>query len=294
MIVTVIGTGLIGGSMALDLKKRKKASKVIGVDKSEAHLEKAKEMGIIDEAHSLDEAIPVSDLIIIAIPVDNAPAILTQVLDMAKRGATVLDVGSIKSNICATADQHEKRGQFVACHPMAGTEFSGPEAAHYYLFDGKANVICDSDKSDEASLKAVQGIFDTLKMNTIYMNATEHDRHIAYVSHLSHISSFTLGLTVLDIEKDEQSIFNMASTGFASTVRLAKSSADMWTPIFHENKDNLVTAIDAYMDKLKAFKEMIQEGKQDKTHGNISNANEIKRILEGIELRGKEAALNTL
>lgn len=294
MIVTVIGTGLIGGSMALDLKKRKKASKVIGVDKSEAHLEKAKEMGIIDEVHSLDEAIPSSDLIIIAIPVDSAPAVLTQVLNTVKPGATILDVGSIKSNICATAEQHKNRGQFVACHPMAGTEFSGPEAAHYYLFDGKANVICDSEKSDAASLKTVQEIFDTLKMNTIYMNAAEHDRHIAYVSHLSHISSFTLGLTVLDIEKDEQSIFNMASTGFASTVRLAKSSADMWTPIFHENKENLVTAIDAYMDKLKAFKEMIQEEKQDKTHGNISNANEIKRILEGIELRGKEATLNTL
>lgn len=294
MIVTVIGTGLIGGSMALDLKKRKVATKVLGVDKSKEHLEKALEMGIIDESEDMDKAVAMSDLVILAIPVDHAPSLLVQVLDHLKSDATVLDVGSIKANICKEADSHEKRAQFVACHPMAGTEFSGPEAAHYYLFDGKANVICDAHKSSKDSLEVAQKVFDTLKMKTIHMTATEHDRHIAYVSHLSHITSFTLGLTVLDIEKDEQSIFNMASTGFASTVRLAKSSADMWTPIFHENKENLVTAIDAYMDKLKAFKEMIQEDKHSDTHTNITDANEIKRILEGIELRGKEATLNTL
>lgn len=294
MIVTVIGTGLIGGSMGLDLKKRKVATKVLGVDKSKEHLEKALEMGIIDESQELEEAVSHSDLVILAIPVDNAPEILKSVLDTIKPGATVIDVGSIKSNICSIADNHPKREQYVACHPMAGTEFSGPEAAHYYLFDGKANVICDAKKSNQKALDTALQVFESLKMNTIYMDAIEHDRHIAYVSHLSHITSFTLGLTVLDIEKDEQSIFNMASTGFASTVRLAKSSADMWTPIFHENKENLVTAIDAYMDKLKSFKEMIQEDKHSETHGNISDANEIKRILEGIELRGKEATINTL
>lgn len=294
MIVTVIGTGLIGGSMALDLKKRKVATEVIGVDKSPEHLAKAKEMGIIDSESTLSAAVVKSDLIILAIPVDHAPEVLIEVLNHARPEATVLDVGSIKVNICKAVADHPNRNQFVACHPMAGTEFSGPEAAHYYLFDGKANVICDTDKSSERSLNSAKKVFETLNMNTIYMDSVEHDRHIAYVSHLSHISSFTLGLTVLDIEKDEESIFNMASTGFASTVRLAKSSADMWTPIFHENKENLVTAIDAYMEKLQAFKSMIESDAMDKTHGTITNANEIERILEGIELRGKKATLNTL
>ncbi len=294
MIVTVIGTGLIGGSMALDLKKRKVATKVLGVDKDQTHLDKALEMGIIEEARELEEAVSTSDLVILAIPVDHAPQVLNTILDNLNPDATVIDVGSIKANICAAADLHSKREQFVACHPMAGTEFSGPDAAHYYLFDGKANVICDAEKSSKNALSTVETVFNALKMNSIHMNAVEHDRHIAYVSHLSHITSFTLGLTVLDIEKDEKSIFNMASTGFASTVRLAKSSPDMWAPIFHENKENLVTAIDAYMEKLQAFKKMIQDEQQDGTHANIASANEIKRILEGIELRGKEATLNTL
>jgi prephenate dehydrogenase len=292
MIVTVIGTGLIGGSMALDLKKRRLATKVFGVDKNEEHLEKALEVGIIDEAKSLNEAVRASDLIILAIPVDNAPAILKQVLDNIKPDATVIDVGSIKTNICAAADNHENRSQFVACHPIAGTEFSGPEAAHYYLFDGKVNIICDAIKSSKDAIATAEKVFLSLKMKTIQMEAAEHDRHIAYVSHLSHITSFTLGLTVLDIEKDEKSIFNMAGSGFASTVRLAKSSANMWAPIFHENKENIVTAIDAYMDKLNALKKMIQQDELAKTHDHIDSANEIRRILDGIELKGQEATLN--
>jgi len=292
MIVTVIGTGLIGGSMALDLKKRRLATAVFGVDKNSIHLAKALEVGIIDEAKSLEEAVPASDLIILAIPVDNAPEVLKSVLDNIKPEATVIDVGSIKQNISAAVADHKNRSQFVACHQIAGTEFSGPDAAHYYLFDGKVNIICDADKSSASALATAEKVFDTLKMKAIKMDAAEHDRHIAYVSHLSHITSFTLGLTVLDIEKDEKSIFNMAGSGFASTVRLANSSANMWAPIFHENKENLVTAIDAYVDKLNALKTMIQQNDLDKTHEHIASANEIKRILDGIELKGQEAALN--
>lgn len=292
MIVTVIGTGLIGGSMALDLKKRRLATTVWGVDKNSIHLAKALEVGIIDEAKSLEEAVPSSDLIILAIPVDHAPEVLTAVLDNIKPEATVIDVGSIKQNICSAVANHKNRSQFVACHPIAGTEFSGPDAAHYYLFDGKVNIICDADHSSASSLATAEKVFETLKMKTIKMDAAEHDRHIAYVSHLSHITSFTLGLTVLDIEKDEKSIFNMAGSGFASTVRLANSSANMWAPIFHENKENLVTAIDAYVGKLNALKQMIQQDELHKTHEHIASANEIKRILDGIELKGQEAALN--
>ncbi|MDX1629064.1 MAG: prephenate dehydrogenase [Fulvivirga sp.] len=291
MKVTIIGTGLIGGSMALDLKKRRFASQVIGVDNNTTHLAKSLELGIIDEAMELEEAVPESDLVIVATPVDSIPATLQKVLDQVSPEAVVLDVGSIKEKICQAADQHPNRAQFVACHPIAGTEYSGPEAAHYYLFDGKINIITDASRSKQESLDVVNKVFDTLKMNTIHMDAHEHDRHIAYVSHLSHITSFTLGLTVLDIEKDEESIFNMAGSGFASTVRLAKSSPDMWTPIFHENSKNLVKAIDAYVDKLKHFKKMIEEKDQKGTHRAIQASNEIERILDGIALKDKEATL---
>lgn len=293
MKVTVIGTGLIGGSMALDLKQRKFAEYIIGVDASDEHLEKAKELGIIDEALPLVEGVKAADLVIVAIPVNHTPKVIETVLDNLSPEASVIDVGSIKGNICKAISTHKNRGQFVACHPIAGTEFSGPEAAHYYLFDGKVNIICDKDACNSNSLQVAEILFATLKMKTIYMDTEEHDRHIAYVSHLSHITSFTLGLTVLDIEKDEKSIFNMAGSGFASTVRLAKSSSEMWTPIFHENKDNLITAIDAYMDKLNALKTFILEGENEKTAKTIAEANDIKRILEGIELKSKEATLKT-
>lgn len=291
MKITVIGTGLIGGSMALDLKKRRFTSHVVGVDQNNEHLEKALELGIIDERAEMNDAIADAELVIIAVPVDKAPEILEQVLDNISPGQTVMDVGSIKANICNRVAQHPKRDQFVATHPIAGTEYSGPDAAHYYLFDGKVNIITDKAASSPDSLSVVEKLFNTLKMNTIYMDAAEHDRHIAYVSHLSHITSFTLGLTVLELEKDEKSIFNMAGSGFASTVRLAKSSPDMWAPIFQENKDNLTDAIDAYIEKLNQLKKQIESGSSEATHHTISEANQITRILEGIELKNQAATI---
>jgi len=291
MKITVIGTGLIGGSMALDLKKRRFTSHVVGVDQNNEHLEKALELGIIDERTEMNNAIADAELVIIAVPVDKAPEILEQVLDNISPGQTVMDVGSIKANICNRVAQHSNRDQFVATHPIAGTEYSGPDAAHYYLFDGKVNIIADKEASSPDSLSVVEKLFKTLKMNTIYMDAAEHDRHIAYVSHLSHITSFTLGLTVLELEKDEKSIFNMAGSGFASTVRLAKSSPDMWAPIFQENKDNLTDAIDAYIEKLNQLKKQIESGSSEATHHTISEANQITRILEGIELKNQAATI---
>ncbi|MTI22109.1 prephenate dehydrogenase [Fulvivirga sp. RKSG066] len=292
MIITVIGTGLIGGSMALDLKKRNIAQQIIGVDSNTEHIAKALELGIIDEVLDLKESAQKADLVIIAVPVDQAPSLLKEVLDHIKENAIVLDVGSIKANICKVADAHEKRSQFVACHPIAGTEYSGPEAAHYYLFDGKINIMTDVDKSSKSALKTATEVFEALKMKNIHMEAEEHDRHIAYVSHLSHITSFTLGLTVLDIEKDEKSIFNMAGSGFASTVRLAKSSPAMWTPIFNENKENLTSAIDSFIDKLNDLKQMIESGNTGETYRAIEESNQIKRILDGIELKNQAATLN--
>jgi len=292
MKITVIGVGLIGGSMSLDLKKRGWASEITGVDQNSENIAKALELGIIDKGDSLESAIEDADLIIISIPVGQSPDLSKDVLDKISDNTVVIDVGSIKGNICKAVKSHPRRSQFVACHPIAGTEYSGPEAAHYYLFDGKINIITDKEDSSESALKVVSEVFDLLNMKTIYMKSDEHDRHIAFVSHLSHITSFTLGLTVLDIEKSEENIFNMAGSGFASTVRLAKSSPDMWTPIFHENKENLTKAIDAYIEKLNELKQYIANDKSEKTHEEIEKSNDISRILDGIELKDKKATLN--
>lgn len=286
--VTVIGLGLIGGSMALDLHKSRFAKHFIGVDQNAAHGEEALRLRLVDEVKNLEEGVRAAEVVILAIPVNAARKIITQILDWLPDGSTLIDVGSTKRGICAVAKDHPKRAQYVACHPIAGTEFSGPAAAHYGLFAGKVNIICDQELSNKLSLGVAHELFDVLDMQLAYMDSDEHDRHIAYVSHLSHITSFTLGLTVLDIERNEKNIFNMAGSGFASTVRLAKSSADMWTPIFEQNAENLTEALDAYIEKLQVFREAIVSKDSNKTHELIKRGNDIRRILDGIELKNKE------
>ncbi|WP_368411177.1 prephenate dehydrogenase [Pontibacter sp. BT731] len=288
MIVGVIGTGLIGGSMALDLRQRGFASKVIGVDNNPEHIELAKGTGIIQEEGSLAELAGNCELIIVATPVDVAPGIVLALLDQIKDDTVVLDVGSTKEQICKAVASHPRRKQFIACHPIAGTENTGPGAAHHKLFDNKVNIICNAEASGEEAVRKAEAMFAVLKMETVYMEAREHDRHIAFVSHLSHITSFALGLTVLKIEKDEKSIFNMAGSGFASTVRLAKSSPDMWAPIFGQNASHVSAALDAYIEQLLLFKETIDEGLSSETYDMISNANQISRILDGIELKNRQ------
>lgn len=290
MTITVIGLGLIGGSMALSLKKRGFAHYVIGVDKNPKHGAEALTLGIADEILPLEAAVQRADLVIIAIPVNAIKQVVVSVLDHINRAAIVIDVGSTKGEVCKSIEKHPKRKNFVACHPIAGTENTGPAAAFDGLFDKKINIICEAEKSFGWALEKVKALFEHyLNMEQIYMSPLEHDRHIAYVSHLSHISSFTLGLTVLDIEKDEKSIFNMAGSGFASTVRLAKSSAEMWVPIFEENAQNLSTALEAYIYQLERFKQLIDEGNFDLAYDLIRKANDIRRVLDGIAL--KKAAL---
>jgi prephenate dehydrogenase len=286
--VTVIGLGLIGGSMALDLHKKRFAKHFIGVDQHTAHTEEALRLKLVDEIKNLEEGVKSADVVILAIPVDAARKVILSVIDLLPTGCVLIDVGSTKSGICEVVQHHPKRAQYVACHPIAGTEFSGPAAAHYGLFTNKVNIICDKELSSENSLSVAHELFDSLEMRTAYMGAEEHDRHIAYVSHLSHVTSFTLGLTVLDIESNEKNIFNMAGSGFASTVRLAKSSADMWSPIFEQNSENLVEALDAYIDKLQVFRDAIVSKDRAQTHKLITKGNDIRRILEGIELKNKE------
>lgn len=290
MIITVVGLGLIGGSMALSLKEKgfgHKAHTIIGVDRNPNHGEEALRLGIVDEVLPLAEAVKAADLIIIAIPVNYAPLVLNQILPLVSDKQVVMDVGSTKTEICRQANQHEHRPCFVATHPIAGTEKSGPSAAHQGLFHNKINIICEKEKSSPEALAMIEELYETLKMTTIYMDPMEHDKHIAYVSHLSHISSFMLGLTVLGMEENEKNIFNMAGSGFESTVRLAKSSPDMWAPIFQQNKENISAALGQYIDQLTLFKQHIDEENTDKTHDLMAKANEIKRVLDGIPLKSK-------
>jgi prephenate dehydrogenase len=286
MTITIIGLGLIGGSMALELRKNGWGKHFIGVDVNPEHAKKAVKLGIVDETTDLKSGVAKADLVILSIPVNAMQHLVNAVLDNLREDAILIDVGSTKSGICDAARNHSKRSNFVACHPLAGTENTGPEAAIYDLFEGKVNIICERQMSYRWVFDRVDNLFTQgLKMRNAHMNPVEHDRHIAYVSHLSHISAFTLGLTVLEIEKDEKHIFNMASTGFASTVRLAKSSPKMWTPIFEENAKNVSSALESYIQHLQDFKNMIDNKEFQAIYERIEEANDIRRILDGIELK---------
>lgn len=278
MKVTIIGLGLIGGSIARDLKSQINIS-VTGVDKNPEHRKTAMELGLVHEVLEFNMAIRKADVIIIAIPVDNIEAILPDVLDMIDDSQVVIDVGSTKEFICQAVASHPNRKRFVPAHPLAGTEFSGPTAALSRLFVDKKNIICEKDKSDADALDIALKVFNSLGMKTYFLNPSEHDKHLAYVSHLSHVSSFMLGLTVLDIEKDEGQIFNLASTGFASTVRLAKSNPMTWAAIFNKNNNHLSTALDSYIEYLQKFKKALDSKDTETTLKLMAEANDIKRIL---------------
>ena len=279
MIVTIIGTGLIGGSMALTLKEKGFATKVIGVDASEQHLAQALALGIIDEAHSLQDAVAISDVIIIATPINAAENLLPQILDMASK-QVVMDVGSTKNNICKIVGEHPKRGRFVATHPMWGTEYSGPEAAVKNAFTDKATVICSKEASDPDAAALVEQVYQTLGMHLLYMDAAAHDVHVAYISHISHITSFALANTVLEKEREEDAIFELASGGFESTVRLAKSNPSMWVPILMQNKENVLDVLNEHISQLRKFKASLEKENPDYLLELIEKANGIKRILK--------------
>lgn len=280
MIVTVIGVGLIGGSMALGLKKIGIAKKVIGVGQNHHSLEKALQLNIIDEVLPLETAVANADIIFIAIPVDAAIDVLLKVLNIISDKQIVIDAASTKFALCNAVKTHPRREQFVATHPMWGTEFSGPEAAVRDAFNGRACVICEKDKSNENSLSTVERIYRELGMHIIYMSAANHDIHAAYVSHISHITSFALANTVLEKEKEEDAIFEMAGGGFESTVRLAKSSPEMWVPIFMENKENVLDVLNEHISQLRKFKASIEKENKQYLSELIENANKIKRILK--------------
>ena len=278
MKVAVVGLGLIGGSIARDLKAQINVD-VYGVDSNEEHAKRAMELGLVHGMVSLGDASMDSDVIILATPVDVIEILLPQMLNTISRNTVIIDVGSTKSDICRAVANHPKRGQFVAAHPLAGTEFSGPDAALKGLFIEAKNIICERQLSSKEALETALKVFESIGMNTLFMSAEEHDRHLAYVSHLSHVTSFSLGLTVLEIEKDEKQIFNLASTGFRSTSRLAKSNPNTWKAIFGKNRKYLGEALDGYIKTLSEFRNAIKDNDLNKMESMMKEANDIKRIL---------------
>ena len=283
MTTSIIGIGLLGGSYALSLRGKYPKMHFIGVDSSEVHGRLAVAKGIVDEVLSLEMAIPKSDLVVLAIPVNHIVTLLPKVLDLIPEKATVLDLGSTKRLICEVADLHPRRNRFVASHPMAGTENSGPSAAFRELLPNKNVILCDVEKSDTDSVALVEALFRDIGMPLHYMTPAEHDLHLTYVSHLSHVTAFALGYTVLEKEKDEQNIFDMASTGFSSTVRLAKSSPAMWAPIFDQNRENLSRALGDYIEFLKQYKNHIDARDIEASVAFMKRANDIRRVLSGID-----------
>lgn len=289
MKVGIIGLGLIGGSMAIDLKRRGFASEIIGVESDPVNAAAALKIGLVDRITDFDQCVEQVDMVVLAVPVGVAVKMLPQVLDRFAAGQNggpgkatakvVIDVCSTKEQLARRVKYHPARRHYVATHPMAGTEYSGPWAAMSGLFDGHACIICDTEDSCPDAVAKVESLYDVLNMRTICMNSSNHDVHTAYVSHISHVTSFALALTVLDKEKDEKHIFDLASGGFSSTVRLAKSSPDMWTPILSQNRDNILHVMDTYIEKMNEFREAIAEGDEARVRSLIEEANRIRRII---------------
>ncbi|WP_047247616.1 prephenate dehydrogenase [Maribacter thermophilus] len=286
MNVFVIGIGLIGGSLVKDMKERIPDITVYGIDTNAQHLEEALALNLIDKKSSYAD-LSSADFVIVSVPVNVMVAELPKILDAVNDDCVVCDAGSTKELICSVLSDHPKRRNFLACHPIAGTEFSGPSAAINGLFEGKTNIICEIEKTAFKLQEKALDVFQLLGMRIRYMNPKAHDKHIAYVSHLSHISSFMLGKTVIEKEKNERDIFDMAGSGFESTVRLAKSSPAMWTPIFEHNKENVVETLNEYIQNLSDFRELLLADDFEGIYNEMNNTNKIKSILKGIPLNKK-------
>jgi prephenate dehydrogenase len=281
MKIASIGLGLIGGSFALSLKKNFPELKLFGMDKNLEHLEKALELKIVDE-YLQDNELSEMDVVIVSIPVDKASSVINDVLNQVNDNALVMDMGSTKGELCQSIQNHPKRHQFLAAHPIAGTEFSGPEAAFATLFNNKTMIFCDVESTKTELVELAKSLIAPLEMSLKFMGAKEHDKHLAYVSHLSHISSFMLGKTVLQVEQNDKTIFDLAGSGFASTVRLAKSNPVTWTAIFKENQDEVLQALEEYIENLKSFQKQLQLQNYTEIQQQLAKTNELKPILNGI------------
>lgn len=280
MNIVFIGIGLMGGSMALAMREFDFAENYIGVSRNPETIKKAMELGLINQSGSIEEVVPKADFVVLATPINSIIDQLPKILDLIKEEAVVIDLGSTKESIAKSVEKHPKRKNFVASHPIAGTEYSGPESAFASLYKDKICIICDKEKSDATVLKKAEELYTKMQMKLIYMNAKEHDSHLAYVSHLSHIISFALSNTVLEKEKNNNSILDLAGSGFASTVRLAKSSPEMWLPILLDNQNHVVNAIEDYINQLKKIKQSITNQNTQEIFNYILRANEIGKIVK--------------
>ena len=281
MKIGIIGVGLIGGSLALSAREHIPDVQIYGSNRSETNLQKSLDLGLID--YRLDDSmIKQMDIILLAIPVDGAMDRLVDLLDEVNDNALIMDFGSTKTAICQQVALHSKRGQFLATHPIAGTEYSGPNSALPDLFKDKIQILCEIHKTRPDLLEWAQDWFKKIGMKLREMDPVQHDQHITYVSHLSHITSYMLGKTVMEKEKDQSAIFDMAGSGFSSTVRLAKSSPNMWVPIFKQNKENISKTLSQYINNLNQFKQLLDGDKFEELHEQILEINKIRLILDGI------------
>lgn len=276
--IAIVGVGLIGGSLALQLHEKKLSSRLTGVEANTDHAVRATELELVDETLPLDEALAQSDVVVLAIPVDAMVKLLPQVLDKIDR-QIVLDLGSSKEQLINAVKDHPKRGRYVATHPMWGTEYSGPGAAVRGAFENKAVIICNAGESDADALEWVKHMYKKIGMHLLEMEAGAHDLHAAYVSHISHITSFALANTVLEKEKEDNAIFELASAGFESTVRLAKSNPAMWVPIFMQNRVNVLDVLNEHIEQLKKFRSTLSSGDEEGLRKLIEEANKIRRII---------------
>ncbi|MBL1407320.1 prephenate dehydrogenase [Sphingobacterium faecale] len=279
MNIAIVGIGLIGGSTAIRLKETKSFDKIIGVDKNETNQKKAMQLGLVDEIMTLEDAVQHSKVILLTTPVDTIMQLAPIILDQVDK-QVVIDMGSTKTNILQGIAEHPKRGRYIAAHPMAGTEYSGPEAALPDLFKGKNMVYVDAFRTDEDAFDIADAITEQLEMKSLFMNAEEHDMHTAYVSHISHLTSFALALTVLEKEKSQGRIFELAGSGFESTVRLAKSSPDMWTPIFKQNRNNVLEVLEEHIKQLQKLHDKLEDQDYEGLYKLIKKSNKIKRIIK--------------
>ncbi|MCF8357384.1 MAG: prephenate dehydrogenase [Prolixibacteraceae bacterium] len=280
MIVTILGLGLMGGSMAKDIRKKKFATEIVGIDSNPLHAQKAIELGLVDRCEDFETGIKTADMVIVAIPVDKIAEMMPAVLGLINPSATVTDVGSTKGTIASAVEDHPMRGNYVAAHPMSGTENSGPGAAIEGLFENKICIVCDHEKSRPQHLALVEKMFHAIGMDIAYMTSDEQDHSTAHVSHLPHVTAFALANAVLE-SNNRKIIFELASGGFRSTARLAKSSPEMWGPIFRQNRQYVVESIDQYIKHLEEFRDSIQNNDPEKMNKLMNNANRIREILNG-------------
>ena len=279
MKILIAGLGLIGGSFALALRDRGIADEILGVEKSDENAAEALRLGLADRIVTLEEGVPQADLVVLATPVDTIPLRAVKALNHVTDRQVVMDMGSIKAELCEVISMHARRGRFVAAHPMWGTEYSGPRAAQHGAFTGRNAVLCEAERSDADALETVERIFRTLDVPVVYMGAEEHDLHAAYVSHISHVTSFALALTVLEKEREERHIFDLAGGGFESTVRLAKSAAATWVPILLRNKYNVLDVLREHIHQLQIMRRMIERDDAEGLTSAFGKANSIQRII---------------